>query len=299
MIAIAILPFILALIPLAHSHDSLKVCAGLLTADAATAQRKIWAQEVAGDLTQAGALRSQLAAALGTVPIRDLIGFNITRYSSKPELATFDGGAKGLMKRLGNNEEQNPKSEIAAIIVNEELGWPIRIPVTVWRTEPARGSLQLWVIPLGSRGASLDNDYDLALFDFLLDNHDRINANVLQDQEFGTIAIDHAAAFTDIIVIPDWSNFTNIRHNCVHPAFAERIRCVEKLLEKWRREARLDWAARIAALQVPRLIKRLEPWVEQEMLKRFIIRLCVIKELFSGRDYQSCRPYLVDAGFNK
>ncbi len=294
-----ILILILALsAPWAMAHNASQTCADLLQSDASAMQREIFRLEAAGRRNEASALRTRLEVALRTLPIVEMIE-PLTRFrNSKPKIARVAGGTQAIAKGLLPAEDavQSPKSEIAAYITNEELGFPIRIPITVWRTEPEPLSLQLWFTP-EERAQRKADDGDLALFDFLIDNYDRVDSNVIGDKEFGNVAIDNAAAFNELTVIPDWSNLTIHRHNCVSRDFVKRVGCVADLLQKWDHQSKLDWAKMFKELNVPRLVKRLEPWMPEDMLKRTIIRLCVMKHYFDAKDYAQCLPYVKDAGF--
>jgi len=305
MTRLSILAFTLLLAPLSWAHDN-SGCEALLQTEAMETQRRIWRLEQLGNVKTAGYLRARLEAALKTVPITSLtpvskLAMGSAMYNSDSSRAFLKGGAQGIFKPLGGHKDiHTPKSEIAAVITNEELGFPVRIPVTVWRENPEPGSLQLWV-----EGHFLYEDVvngDLQMFDFVIDNFDRINSNRLMTGEFGSIAIDHAGAFGELIPFVEWTNTSNYKYNCVHPAFTVKLPCVLRLLDEWNARAQAgqsDWTKRIQNLNVPRLLQRLEPWVEPEMLKRLIVRLCILREYYASKDYVRCEPYVKDAGILK
>lgn len=282
----------------AVAHESLPGCELLLsTAVSRDLQREVWRLERDGDSNSAAILRGHIERLLSAVKVETMIGFPIRQYSSRPKLAELAGGARAIFKTPLFLEAQSPYGEIAAVITNEELGFPMRIPVTVWRQEPEKGSLQLWIEPRRGNSPVDEKDSDLLIFDFIIDNFDRASSNILIDAEFGIIAIDNAAAYNDPFPLPDWSAMANWQFRCTDSLFEKKMECLEKLLSGWSAKARLDWREIIGQLDAERLARRLGPWVEPQIVRRAKVRFCVLKSFFSDRDYSRCRPLLKAAGF--
>jgi hypothetical protein len=188
---------------------------------------------------------------------------------TKPKRAFFKPGGpiesaawKPLRPGIRGGFYESYKAEIAAYELDKLLGLGMVPPYVERRIDGDLGALSLWVenvtawkIAEPVRGSDPDawnrEISRMKLFDRLIGNIDRNQGNLLFDSEFHLILIDHSRALT---TTKDMSKIT-------------KLTSVDRAL--WEK---------ILALDEPKLMAALEPWLRKNEIKAILARRDRIKK---------------------
>ena len=157
------------------------------------AQEKIWALRLEGRSTDADQATRELAHTLANAPTAG------ARYAGSGIHQALRAGLVGQPGIEVILKSQNAKMEVAAYRIDHMLGRN-RVPLTVLRADGGGSPVSAQVFVASERSARPNEmgptlyDGDLRAFDFLIQNTDRNNTNILVRHDGSIVAIDHEAA---------------------------------------------------------------------------------------------------------
>jgi|GEM_PF-7063993 len=156
--------------------------------------------------------------------------------------------------------------ELVAYELNEELGGPLRIPVTVSQID---GVMQLW---FGYRpedrvytdaeaqdlSQKIDDDADLYLFTYLTANVDMRPQNIVMDRDFGAVVFDFGNGF---YLQPDID--------------------VEKMRDMMAK-TKFDWRKALNRMDEQKIVDLAASRLAKARARALQERICVLRTLFNG-----------------
>lgn len=171
-------------------------------------------------------------------------------------------------------------SALAAYEFNEQLGGPLRIPVTVWRSP---GALQIWYdyLPkneehsLEMKAQAIQEDADLFLFSFLISNINMDPKQMRVDQKLGNVYF----GFDDAFYL-----------RMIHFKQAHGFNDLAATLTQKAKDAKFNWKKTLNDLDDRRLVDSLALWLGQAQAKALQGRICVLRTILNGGDYTTCHP---------
>ena len=247
-------------------------------------QKRIWDIEANGNGEQADFMRRRLEVQLtltrGAKSITS-IGHHQLLQVTDVSLAIYRMQEQGL-------------KELAAYELNEKLGRPVKIPVTVRYGE---GSLQLWLFydskdemlsqsehdRLTAKVAAHD---DLFLFNFLVSNSDQNSQNLVFDRDAGIVASDFGASFR--FSMQNYIYFSTPKAERLKPLEEISRQEVAEILKQRLARSNTEWASVLNKLDMDSILDWANRRLGSMNARELAGRICFLKSVVNDLTLDHC-----------